>query len=111
MENEEIDVVKLITDEITGIAKRDGVITEEEQTLIDSIETEMKKYKTLMEKALEDNEITPKERNSLFRAKLQIIKNSVKTIRQDFNVSNDEQEIINGLQKMLPEISKFEKKF
>ncbi|MCH8906106.1 MAG: hypothetical protein IH840_03370 [Candidatus Heimdallarchaeota archaeon] len=111
MENEEIDVVRLITDEIIGIAKRDGIITEEEQTLIDSIENEMKKYKTLMEKALEDNEITPKERNSLFRAKLQIIKNSVKTIRQDFNVSNDEQEIINGLQKMLPEISKFEKKF
>lgn len=111
MEEDEIDVVEMVKTEVTNIAKRDGVITDEEQRLIDSIVNEMTKYKVIMEKALDDDEINPKERNTLFRAKLQIIKNSVKTIREDFNVSNDEQEIINGLQKILPEISRFEKKF
>lgn len=104
-------IVYLIEEELSKIAGKDGTITAEEQALINSIMTEVTKYKDVLDQSLSDGKITQQERIRLFQGKLNIIHKAVGKIKDDMMVSQDEQAIVNGLQGLLPKITEYEEKF
>lgn len=105
------NIVKLIQEELNKIAGKDGTISSDEQSLIDSIVIEVGKYKELLDRSLDDGKIDQQERIRLFQTKFAIIQKAVSKIRDDMIVSKDEQAIIDGLQQLLPQISEYEDKF
>ncbi|OLS22132.1 MAG: hypothetical protein HeimC2_30570 [Candidatus Heimdallarchaeota archaeon LC_2] len=104
-------IVQIIQNELGNIADQDGKVTEEEQTLIDSIMLHINKYKNILDEALANNKIDQQERIKLFQGKLNIIQMAVSDIRQDLIVSTEEQAIMNGLQRLLPLITEYEEQF
>ena len=105
------NIVKLIQQELDKIAGKDEAISSDEQSLIDSIMSEVGKYKELLDRSLDDGKIDQQERIRLFQTKFAIIQKAVGKIRDDMIVSQDEQAIIGRLQQLLPKISEYEEKF
>lgn len=69
-------------------AGKDGVVTDDEREVIESIEFSLRFYKQMLVDALDDGEITPNEKKMLDGMKERIIK-------EGFNVA----ELINGVSK------------
>ncbi|MCE7733539.1 MAG: hypothetical protein GPJ54_01590 [Candidatus Heimdallarchaeota archaeon] len=69
-------------------AGKDGIITDEEREVVDSIEFSLRFYKQMLIDALEDGEITPNEKKMLEGMKERIIK-------EGYNVA----ELVNGVSK------------
>ena len=69
-------------------AGKDGIITDEEREVVDSIEFSLRFYKQMLIDALEDGEITAKEKKMLEGMKERIIK-------EGYNVA----ELVNGVSK------------
>ncbi|MCY3414460.1 MAG: hypothetical protein INQ03_22625 [Candidatus Heimdallarchaeota archaeon] len=78
-------------------AKEDGVITEEEQAIIDTIKFNIESYQKMLEKALDDNIITQEERNQLNDLEEKIYGDSYFTAMDDKVISKDESTLIKTL--------------
>ncbi|MFV2014806.1 MAG: hypothetical protein ACC656_05230, partial [Candidatus Heimdallarchaeota archaeon] len=71
------NIVNLIQEELNKIADSDGTVSVDEQSLIDSIMAEVKKYKNMLDQSLTDGKIDQQERIHLFQGKFNIIQKAV----------------------------------
>ena len=94
--------VAVIKDMLIGIAKFDGNITTEEARLIDTVAADIHKYFELVANvAAKEEGPSSLDRAELFKARLEIIKKAVITIKADLKVTTDEMELFNAIQQIL----------
>ena len=95
----------VIRDMLIGIAKFDGNITAEEARLIETVAADIHKYFELVANVTGKEEgPTSLDRAELFKARLDIIKKAVITIKADLKVTTDEMELFNAIQQILPDL-------
>ena len=97
-----------IIDYLVSIAKNDGIVTSDEKNFIEAMNIEIEKYRVEWFKSIEDGEITPEEKASLFQTRFKILQKALNIVREDLKVTEEEQELLNGLQKKLAELHKLE---
>lgn len=93
-----------ISNELLAIAVEDDVISDQESSFIIEVMKEIDHYLALLEKALVDNHISPTEKVSLFKARLDIISRAVKIIKEDATVTMDEKKLFQTLQNIIPQL-------
>ena len=86
---------------ISKVAKADGIITPEEQEILESVQINILVYDQSLEDALDDGIISNDERESLNALKHQILNEAWDIARYSEGVSNDE---IKMLQVLLREL-------
>ena len=97
--------VAMVRDMLIGVAKFDGKITEEEERLIDAICVPINDYFELYAKVTSKADgPSSMDRANLFKKRLDIIAKSVKSIREDLQVTDDERELFSAVQQLLPEL-------
>ncbi|MHA2028178.1 MAG: hypothetical protein ACW99A_21235 [Candidatus Kariarchaeaceae archaeon] len=91
-------------------AGKDGIITQEEQEVIDTIEFSLRFYKQMLIDALEDGEITSDEKRMLENMKERIIKEGFNVAELVNGVSKDEMNLLISLMLSLklPKVTKNE---
>lgn len=82
-------------------AKEDGIITSEEQAILDHVELEIEKYEKMVEEAMEDNVITEEESNQLKKQRSIMLEGAWVTADEDSVISQDEARLLNLLLKLL----------
>ncbi|MDH5402065.1 MAG: TerB family tellurite resistance protein [Candidatus Heimdallarchaeota archaeon] len=87
--------------ELFKIARKDGVITEEENDIIDQIVIDTLEYSQMIDKAIEDGIIDDEETQELKKLKDQIIKNAEATALADGFYKDHEKELIKKLYDLL----------
>lgn len=96
---------------LVEIAKRDGIVSDDEKSFIDTMTKEIENYKIELKKALEDDEITQDERLRLFQIRLKILRKALDTVLKDLSVSPDEHDLLDGLKTKLSELAEKEAEF
>ena len=86
-------------DKIIQKAKEDGIITEDEQRLIDTTKANIQAYQDLVELALEDGVITQEERNKLIDLEEKIMADAYETANEDQTITLEEANLIKILIK------------
>ncbi|MFV2016694.1 MAG: hypothetical protein ACC656_14785 [Candidatus Heimdallarchaeota archaeon] len=91
-------------------AGKDGIITEEEREVVESIEFSFRFYKQMLVDALEDGEITPNEMRMLEGMKERIIKEGYNVAEIVNGVSKDEMNLLISvmLSLKLPKVTKLD---
>lgn len=78
-------------------AERDGTLSEDEKSLINSIKVDLPTYEEALKKAQEDNVITKEEEQELGSIKEKILQNVISLARKDDLVTDDERALIRKL--------------
>ncbi|MHA2295519.1 MAG: MFS transporter [Candidatus Hodarchaeales archaeon] len=91
---------------LMSIALEDGIITDEEQVLLDKIMDSILNYAQVLEEALEDGIITKNEEKSLLRAYNQISRDVHKIALHDTKISQDEMAILTKLANVIRKLRK-----
>ncbi len=86
-----------IWEDLIAIAKTDGVITKDEEVLLDTIKTNLERYYS----SLEENPITDKEKLEVFASQVDIMSEAYDTAHLDGKISHDEYELLKKLQKIV----------
>jgi len=107
--NDKYNYVDKAREYLLEIANKDGIVTDEEQKLIDKILLEVQNYENVFKEAIEDQKLDSGERLKLFKAKLNILRNAARAVHEDLHVSQDEEEILKGLRSIFPDMQESEK--
>ena len=107
--NDKYSYVEKAREYLMNIANKDGIVTEEEEELIEKILLEVQNYETIFKEAIVDQKLDSEERLKLFKAKLNILRNAAKAVHEDLHVSQDEEEILKGLRSIFPDMQESEK--
>ena len=91
-------------------AMADGVITEEERTMIRSISNQLDAYTDILQEAMEDGIISLKEKLSLYKFRTGMFHDNIQLVQEDDKVTQDEINLLNLLTGMLSNMGKFEDK-
>ena len=83
------------------LAKKDGILSEEEADILNRVKIDLKKYSALLDKALVDGVINTKETKNLTRLKKQIIKGASEVAEKDGKITDDEKVLILKLSELL----------
>ncbi|MCY3412881.1 MAG: hypothetical protein INQ03_14685 [Candidatus Heimdallarchaeota archaeon] len=90
-----------IVNQLFDQAVKDGIITDEEYILIQSIEFEMDRYLEGLNFALEDGIITEMEKEKLIKLQKAIVAKAEHTAAADGIVDEDEKELLRVLKYVL----------
>ena len=101
------DIMKYLVD----IAVNDGIISDDERNFINVMQNEIENYKSDLTKSLEDGKITINEKLQLVKSKKNMMRKALDTVREDMNITSDEQKLLDGLDEKLKELDTFEKQF
>lgn len=96
----EIEADKIIAIAMMNLietASKDGVITQEESKMIESIEFSLRFYKKLLVDALEDGVVTSEEKESLEKMKDGLIDDAYKVAEEIDGISKDEMNLLISL--------------
>ena len=96
---------------LLNIAKEDGIVSDDENNFLTAMEKEINRYRTDLEKTLEDEKITLNEKITLAKSRKEILQKALTTVREDLNISLEEQKLLDGLERKLMELDAYEKKF
>lgn len=97
--------------QLTAVAYNDGIITQDEQSLLNQIMIDLQKYSEVLEIALEDGIITDDELVFLKEARLNLWSKANVVALQDAIISPDEQQILEKLKEIAHELELKEKDF
>ncbi|OLS20903.1 MAG: hypothetical protein HeimC3_38140 [Candidatus Heimdallarchaeota archaeon LC_3] len=84
-------------------ANKDGIITEEERKLIDTVSVDLETYFDALNHALEDGIITPDEEEKLEEIKENILKRTYIVARKDQKITDDERNLMKKLASYMVE--------
>ncbi len=90
-------------------ALRDGIITEEENSLISNIVLDVEAYSQMVNKALEDGVIDGAEKIELFEGRMEILEKAYEIAREDHKITDDEKEILKTICKLVLNLAKYQK--
>ncbi len=79
---------------LVEVAAEDGIITEDERTVLKNIEISMREFTEHLKEALEDGIITPEEVDSLKKLKAKILKEAFDVANLDDKITTDELKIL-----------------
>lgn len=101
--------IRRFSDYLNNIANTDGMITEEEKSIINNVEENLSEYKEILLQAKNDNESRNINKLELFQARMRILQKAMSSALEDKKVSDDEKALINGVQIIISELEKLEK--
>ena len=87
--------------ELFSVAKKDGVLTDQERAILDQVTVDVKNYTEALEEALADGIINDKETKKLTKLKEKIIKDAKKTANADGELDQDEKDLIKTISEVL----------
>lgn len=93
------DRITKILDHLRLIAQHDGEYTEEEQVFIDKARRKLHEYD--IEFTLTESTESPMERIRLFKNRMAILNELIQTAEEDKHISDDEQDLIDEVKKLL----------
>lgn len=76
------------------LAAEDGIISEDEHSVLKHLEVSMQEFTEKLKEALEDDVITPQEVDSLKKLKAKILKDAFDIANQDDRITSDELKIL-----------------
>jgi len=92
--------MKVVTD-LFEKAVEDGIITDEESSLIQSIELEMESFLKCFDNIIGDGIITEEKKNKLELLKTQVLNKAEKVATSDGVIDEDEQALMGVLERVL----------
>ena len=101
--DDQSDMQKLY-DKLIDKAKEDGVITEEEQAILDQVKINIEDYEKLLSEALDDNIITEDEAKELRNTRAKMLDSAWITADKDAEINPDEAGLLNLLLNLLKKI-------
>lgn len=87
--------------ELFFVAKKDGVLTDQERAILDQVTVDVRIYTEALELALSDGMIDDKEIKKLTKLKEKIIIDAKKTANEDRVLDQDEKELIQKISEVL----------
>jgi uncharacterized tellurite resistance protein B-like protein len=78
-------------------AKEDGIITSDEQNILDMVKNKLNKLSSDIEMALSDDVITVNERELIKESRVQLMSEVFELANSDKNLTNDELQLLNLL--------------
>ena len=93
----EMKKIDTFIDQLGDIASADGKITNDEQSLLDEIMSDLSDYRLLVMEVLEDGKVTDEESASMKKALDNIVINASKIALSDGNLTSDEETLIESL--------------
>jgi len=94
--------------DLLDIAKSDGIVSDDENNLIKTVEKEMNKYRGMLKKASEDGIIDKGEKLQLFGMRLNVVRKVFDTVQKDMKVTRDEQDLLDALMTKLNQLQELE---
>ena len=85
-------------------AKEDGIITGEEQAILDQVKMNIEDYENLLVEALEDNIITESEAKDLRNSRAKMLDMAWLTADKDAEINSDEAGLLNLMLSLLKKI-------
>ncbi|OLS25715.1 MAG: hypothetical protein HeimC2_17710 [Candidatus Heimdallarchaeota archaeon LC_2] len=101
--NEQSDMQKLYA-KLLDKALEDGIITEEEQAILDDVKMNIGDYEKLLSEALEDEIITEKEAKDLRNSRAKMLDMAWLTADKDAEIDPDEAGLLNLMLNLLKKI-------
>ena len=101
--DEQSDMQKLFA-KLLEKAREDGVITVEEQAILDQVQINIDDYEKLLSEALDDNIITEDEAKDLRNARAKMLDLAWITADRDAEINPDEAGLLNLLLNLLKKI-------
>jgi hypothetical protein len=95
------DQVRQIISKLKDRALQDGIITEEEQRLLDTVQDLVNRYENYLVKAEADQIITPDEALKLREMRNQMLEGAWVEADRDAHITSDEATLLNLLLKLL----------
>ena len=92
-----------ILESLKEIALQDGVISDEENTLISSVIGDLRSYLEQLENC-KNNKLNESDNFTLFEMKMRIVENAYKIARVDDNISADEKKLLLTICKYVNQI-------
>jgi len=86
-------------------AEEDGLISEDEKQIIDSVEISVERYEKELEKSLEDGVLNEEEISLLSTLKKDVLLDAWDKAEDDWHLSRDEEKLIVLLQVFLANLS------
>ncbi len=108
--DESIGELQMVIRDLKDLVAKDGVVTEEESKLLNSIKDNLEKYYDLLEHVIEDNVITEDEYNSMKEYEKKLLSEANFKAWEDGQLSDDERNILSMLKKAVGEIGTLEYK-
>lgn len=99
-----VKIPEEIWKQLVDIAKSDGVITKDEEVLLDNIKTNLERYYS----SLQEKPITDKEKLEVFASQVDIMSEAYDTAHIDGEISHDEYELLKKLQKIVTKFAEDE---
>ncbi|MHA2091821.1 MAG: hypothetical protein ACW98K_13290 [Candidatus Kariarchaeaceae archaeon] len=99
-----VKIPEEIWNQLVDIAKSDGVITQDEEVLLDTIKSNLERYYN----SLEENPLTDEEKLEVFAAQVDIMSEAYDTAHIDGKISHDEYELLKKLQKIVTKFAEDE---
>ncbi len=88
-----LELIRQALNKLWEKAKEDGVVTEDEKAIIDAVTESLEVYESVFDKAVEDNIITPEERNELLDLEEKMYSDSYFTAMRD-NILTEEEALL-----------------
>ncbi len=98
-----------ILDKLTTVAKKDGLITDDEDRLIKSLMSDAEKYVNVLNDALADGVIEKGEQSRLLQYRLNIANKAKKIALDDMIITSEEKELMLELHRILRNMEKIHK--
>lgn len=95
-----------IWEKLRETALKDGIISEEENTLISNIALDVEAYAQMVDKALNDGIIDEAEQIELFEGRMEILEKAYEMARADHKITDDEKEILKSICKLVLNLAK-----
>ncbi len=102
--NERKEQIQDIYDQLLTKANEDGIITNEEQAILDQVEMGVNKYHKMLDNALKDEVINENERYQLQNIRSKMLGDSWVKADEDSVISRDEAVLLNLLLKLMKNI-------
>ena len=98
-----IDIEKLYQ-KLIDTANKDGIITSDEQKLIDNIRKNIEKYSKILNESYADNIITADEQNDLYTFRKKIMEEALIIAKQDHKITQDEFSLLRCIKDILDDM-------
>ncbi len=98
---ERLEKIRLAIKNITDKAAEDGVVTKEEQKIIETARDNLLEYEKLVKEAMEDGIITTEEMNSLIDLEENLLSETYFTAIEDNKIDSDELILLKTLIKTI----------
>ncbi|MHA2503086.1 MAG: hypothetical protein ACXAE3_09460 [Candidatus Kariarchaeaceae archaeon] len=93
-----------INQKMIDIAKQNGIITADEQAIIESVKENIAKYFEVLHQSYDDDIITSDEQNDMYALRKRIMDEAVEIAKDDNQITQDEFALLRVIKSILEEM-------